>query len=72
MSNKKEFSVKVYLNENNQETNLLKDIDKEQYTLIIGKKDANKSFKRLLEIKSEIVKQIQQEYPNNDIKVTLI
>lgn len=72
MSNKKEFSVKVYLNENNQETNLLKDIDKEQYTLIIGKKDANKPFKRLLEIKSEIVKQIQQEYPNNDIKVTLI
>jgi hypothetical protein len=72
VSNKKEFSVKVYVNENKQETNLLKDLDKEQYTLIIGKKDANKPFKRLLEIKTEIIKQIQQEYPNKEIKVTLI
>ena len=66
------FEVIVKLDESKDTTQLIKDIDTEQYTLIIGKIDANKPFKRLKEIKAEVIKQIQTEYQTNNIQVKLI
>ena len=63
------INVKYYFNEENASSKLIKDIDKDEYTLEIGQKDNNTSLEALKEI---VEKNIREQKQNNSIEVNLI
>lgn len=63
------INVKYYFNEENESTKLIKDIDKDEYSLEIGLKDVNTSLEALKEI---VTKNIREQKQNNSIEVNLI
>lgn len=63
------IDVKYYLNEESERTKLIKDIDKDEYTLEIGLKDANTSLEALKEI---VKKNIREQKENDSIEINLI
>ena len=63
------INVKYYFNEENESSKLIKDIDKDEYTLEIGLKDSNTSLEALKEI---VEKNIREQKQNNSIEVNLI
>ena len=69
---KRVFKIKCYVNNNQENTRLIKDIEKEEYSIELGRKDANKDavafFNELLE---KVTKQIRNEYQDNNIDVIL-
>ena len=70
---KRIFNIKCYVNEEKEETKLIKDIDKEEYTLEIGRKDANKDlYNSFNELKEKVLKEIRREYQDDNIEVRLI
>lgn len=66
------FKVKVMLDESKEQSRLIKDIEQEQYTLLMGKKDANKPVSSFMDIKDKVLKLIQAEYQTKDIEIKLI
>ena len=66
------FKVKVMLDESKEQSRLIKDIEQEQYTLLMGKKDANKPVSSFMDIKDKVLKLIQAEYQTKDIDIKLI
>lgn len=68
----KTFKVKVMLDESKEQSRLIKDIEQEQYTLLMGKKDANKPVSQFNNIKDKVLKLIQAEYQTKDIDIKLI
>lgn len=63
------INVKYYFNEENENSKLIKDIDKDEYSLEIGLKDINTSLEALKEI---VEKNIREQKQNNSIEVNLI
>lgn len=63
------INVKYYFNEENESTKLIKDIDKDEYSLEIGLKDVNTSLEALKEI---VTKNIREQKQDNSIEVNLI
>lgn len=63
------INVKYYFNEENASSKLIKDIDKDEYTLEIGQKDINTSLEALKEI---VEKNIREQKQNNSIEVNLV
>lgn len=63
------IDVKYYLNEESERTKLIKDIDKEEYTLEIGLKDINTSLEALKEL---VAKNIREQKQDDSIKINLI
>ena len=63
------IDVKYYLNEESERTKLIKDIDKEEYTLEIGLKDINTSLEALKEL---VAKNIREQKQDNSIEINLI
>ena len=54
---KRIFNIKCYVNEEREDTKLIKDLDKEEYTLEIGRKDAYKEFsKGFKELEEKVLK----------------
>ncbi len=70
---KRIFNIKCYVNEEREDTKLIKDIDKEEYTLEIGRKDASKEFsKGFKELEEKVLKEIRREYQDENIEIKLI
>lgn len=70
---KRIFNIKCYVNEEREDTKLIKDIDKEEYTLEIGRKDAYKEFsKGFKELEEKVLKEIRREYQDENIEIKLI
>jgi len=70
---KRIFNIKCYVNEEREDTKLIKDIDKEEYTLEVGRKDANKDvYNGFNELKEKVLKEIRREYQDDNIEVRLI
>ena len=63
------IDVKYYLNEESERTKLIKDIDKEEYTLEIGLKDINTSLEALKEL---VAKNIREQKQDDSIEINLI
>ena len=63
------INVKYYFNEESERTKLIKDIDKEEYTLEIGLKDINTSLEALKEL---VAKNIREQKQDDSIEVNLI
>lgn len=69
---KRVFKIKCYINNNQENTRLIKDIEKEEYSIELGRKDGKKDgyafFNELLE---KVTKQIRNEYQDENIEVIL-
>lgn len=63
------INVKYYLSEANERTRLIKDIDKDEYTLEIGLEDANTSLEAL---KEKVRKNIREQKENDSIEINLV
>ena len=63
------INVKYYLSEENERTRLIKDIDKDEYTLEIGLEDANTSLEAL---KEKVTKNIREQKENDSIEINLV
>ena len=63
------IDVKYYLNEERESTKLIKDIDKDEYSLEIGLKDINTSLEALKEL---VAKNIREQKQDNSIEINLI
>ena len=63
------INFKYYLSEANERTRLIKDIDKDEYTLEIGLEDANTSLEAL---KEKVTKNIREQKENDSIEINLV
>ena len=69
---KRVFRIKCYVNNEVEDTNLIKNIEKEEYKLEIGKKDANKNaFTCIKELEAKVITLLKQEYETDNIEVAL-
>ena len=66
------ISVKVVIDNSQDKTRLIKDIDTNRYTLFVGKDDANKDANVLMTIHDKTLKAIQKEQDTKDIKIIFI